>query len=56
MKNEKNYFLKTIKFNLFIEVQHVMAQSYCDSPEHRKTWLEGESEDFPAVKRDRHNN
>ena len=25
---------------MFIELQHVMAQSYCDSPEHRKTWLE----------------
>lgn len=24
----------------FVDLQHVMAQSYCDSPEHRKTWLE----------------
>ena len=25
---------------MFVELQHIMAQSYCDSPEHRKTWLE----------------
>ena len=24
----------------FVGLQHIMAQSYCDSPEHRKTWLE----------------
>ena len=30
----------------FVDLQHVMAQSYCDSPEHRKTWLEEMAKNF----------